>query len=95
MLKRCLLALAFLCQGLNLPLQAQEATKTVKVFILAGQSNMEGKARNTLLDYQAANAPTKNLFTHLRKDDKWITRDDVFIKFFGSQGPTHRGLWLP
>ncbi len=95
MLKRCLLALAFLCQGLNLPLQAQEAAKTVKVFILAGQSNMEGKARNTLLDYQAANAPTKELFTHLRKDDKWITRDDVFIKFLERKGPLTVGYGSP
>ena len=29
---------------------AADAEKTVKVFILAGQSNMEGKAANTLLD---------------------------------------------
>ena len=53
----------------------------VKVFVLAGQSNMEGKARNTLLDYQAEAPDTKDFFAHLRKDGKWIVRDDVFIKF--------------
>ena len=31
-----------------------EDAKTVKVFILAGQSNMEGKANNSLLEHQAA-----------------------------------------
>ena len=46
------------------------ADKIVKVFILAGQSNMEGKARNALLDYQATDEKTKDLYAHLRKDDK-------------------------
>ena len=59
----------------------------VKVFILAGQSNMEGKAPNTLLDYQAEDPKTKDLFQHLRKDGKWIVRDDVFIKYLDRQGP--------
>lgn len=63
------------------------ADKTVKVFILAGQSNMEGKARNALLDYQATDAKTKDLFARLRKDDKWGVRDDVFIKFLDRKGP--------
>ena len=67
---------------------------TVKVFILAGQSNMEGKAPNTLLDHQATDPKTKDLFAHLRKDDKWIVRDDVFIKFLDRKGPLTRRLWL-
>ena len=40
-----------------------------------------------LLDYQAEDPKTKDLFTHLRKDGKWIVRDDVFIKYPRSQGP--------
>lgn len=84
MLRSLLLPLlAFLAAAL--PLRA--ADKTVKVFLLAGQSNMEGKARNTLLDYQATAAKTKDLFAHLRKDDQWITRDDAFIKFLDRHGP--------
>jgi alpha-galactosidase len=58
----------------------------VKVFILAGQSNMEGKAKNELLDHQATAPDTKQLFAHLRKDDEWIVRDDVFIKFLDRKG---------
>ena len=42
---------------LNSPLLA--AAGKVKVFILAGQSNMEGKAKNELLDHQATDAKTK------------------------------------
>src|SRR4051794_25614967 len=75
------------------PLQAGE--KTVKVFILAGQSNMEGKAPNALLEYQAKDPKTKDLFAHLRKDGKWIVRDDVFVKFLERHGPLTIGYGSP
>jgi alpha-galactosidase len=67
----------------------------VKVFILAGQSNMEGKAPNALLDHQAGDPRTKALFAHLRKNDKWIVRDDVFIKFFNRHGKLTVGYGSP
>ncbi|MCE9603736.1 MAG: sialate O-acetylesterase, partial [Planctomycetia bacterium] len=67
----------------------------VKVFILAGQSNMEGKAPNALLDHQATDAKTKELFAHLRRDDRWIVRDDVFIKFLDRRGPLTVGFGSP
>jgi len=69
--------------------------KPVKVFILAGQSNMEGKAPNTLLDYQAEDPRTRDLFQHLRKEGKWIVRDDVFIKFLDRKGPLTIGYGSP
>jgi alpha-galactosidase len=69
--------------------------KPVKVFILAGQSNMEGKATNTLFDYQASDEKTRDFFAHLRKDDKWIVRDDVFIKFLDRKGPLTLGFGSP
>ncbi|MBA4187299.1 MAG: sialate O-acetylesterase [Planctomycetaceae bacterium] len=75
--------------------QPSKETSTVKVFILAGQSNMEGKAPNTLLDHQATDAKTKEQFAHLRKDDKWIVRDDVFIKFLDRKGPLTVGYGSP
>ena len=76
-------------------IHAAEPQKPVKVFILAGQSNMEGKAPNTLLDHQATDPKTKDLFAHLRKDDKWIVRDDVFIKFLDRKGPLTVGYGSP
>jgi alpha-galactosidase len=69
--------------------------ETVKVFILAGQSNMEGKAANALLEHQAAAPETKELFAHLRKDGKWIVRDDVFIKFLNRSGGLTIGYGSP
>ncbi|HEX5103561.1 MAG TPA: sialate O-acetylesterase [Pirellulaceae bacterium] len=69
--------------------------QTVKVFILAGQSNMEGKAPNALLNHQATDPKTKDLFSHLRKDDAWIVRDDVFIKFLERKGGLTIGFGSP
>ncbi len=62
---------------LALPGRARAAGDKVKVFILAGQSNMEGKAPNALLEHQAEAPETKDLFKHYRKDGKWIVRADV------------------
>ncbi len=62
------------------------AEKPLKVFILAGQSNMEGHAKMSLLEYQAAQPATAPLFAHFRKDEHWIERDDVFIKFLERHG---------
>ena len=76
MRRRCMLVMILLAIGMD-GLDAAEPQRPVRVFILAGQSNMEGKAPNTLLDHQATDLKTKDLFAHLRKDDKWVVRDDV------------------
>ena len=86
-------AAAVLSLVLSAPMLA--ADKPVKVFVLAGQSNMEGKAPNALYDHQANDAKTKALFAHLRKDDKWIVRDDVFIKFLERSGGLTIGYGSP
>ena len=80
------------------------ATKSpVKVFILAGQSNMEGQAvvdgtgknynngKGTLkvLMQDPAKAP---LFKHLKDaNGKWIVRDDVFVRYQRERGPLLAG----
>lgn len=74
---------------------AAQAEKPVKVFILAGQSNMEGKAQNSLLEFQATDPKTKDLFAHLRKGDAWIVRDDVFIKYLDRKGGLTIGYGSP
>lgn len=88
----------FLSLGLILglatpPLPAEE--DTVKVFILAGQSNMEGKAKNSLLEHQATDPKTQKLFAHLRDKDDWVVRDDVFIKFLDRKGKLTLGYGSP
>ncbi len=67
------------------------ADESVKVFILAGQSNMEGKVQSKLMEHQASDPKTKDLFKHLRKGEDWIVRDDVWIKFLGKHGGLTEG----
>lgn len=82
----CLVAAPFVCA---------EDEDVVKVFILAGQSNMEGKAANPLLEHQATDSKTSEMFAHLRNGDEWIVRDDVFIKFLNRHGGLTIGFGSP
>ncbi|MEC8251677.1 MAG: sialate O-acetylesterase [Planctomycetota bacterium] len=65
----------------------------VKVIVLAGQSNMEGKAQNKLWEHQATDGATRDFFAPFREGEntRWVTRDDVWIKFFGRKGPLTLG----
>ncbi len=76
----------------------QAADNIVRVFVLAGQSNMEGKAPNKLLDYQATQSndeKTRDFFTRFRDGDHWTERDDVFIKFLNRKGKLTIGYGSP
>jgi len=75
--------------------RAAEAAKPVRVFILAGQSNMEGKAKLSLLNYQAEQPATRTLFAKYRADGKWVERDDVWIKFLERSGRLTVGFGSP
>src|SRR5947209_8191614 len=82
---------------LALPLgaRASDRPKPVKVFVLAGQSNMEGKAKVSLLEYQARQPATRALFAHLHRDGRWIEREDVWIKFLDRKGKLTVGYGSP
>ena len=70
--------------------------KPVKVFILAGQSNMEGKGRvDPLLKHQITAPETKGFFAHLHKDGKYIERDDVWINYLKRRGKLTVGYGSP
>ena len=73
----------------------QAAEKTVEVFILAGQSNMEGKAQIALLEYQLTQPGTREQFAHLRPGGKWLERDDVWIRFLQRKGRLTVGYGSP
>jgi alpha-galactosidase len=89
MIRLLIVVLAFASPALS------AESKPIKVFVLAGQSNMEGKAPNALLDHQATDPKTKALFAHLRKDNQWVVRDDVFIKCLDRKGPLTVGYGSP
>ena len=82
--------------------QAAEPAKPVKVFILAGQSNMEGHGmipsnpkRNDgkgSLEYLAKGPSAKVPFTQLvDQQGNWRKRDDVFITYLARKGPLTAG----
>src|SRR5689334_21794643 len=75
----------------------------VKVFILAGQSNMEGQAvvdlagkdynggKGTLVELMKDPVKAKML-KHLRNDDgSWKVRDDVRVYYLREKAPLHKG----
>jgi hypothetical protein len=77
--------------------QAADDAKTVKVFILAGQSNMQGHGKVTAepkandgkgsLEWLARDPPTAARFQHLIDDDQeWVAREDVQIWYLGRKG---------
>lgn len=95
------LALALGCLLSTAPLHA--ADKPVKVFILAGQSNMEGHGfvaadseRNGgkgSLEYVAKQPGTAERFKHLlAPDGKWVVRDDVWIAYLDRKGKLTAGF---
>ena len=69
--------------------------KPLKVFVLAGQSNMEGKAKMSLVEYQARQPGTSDLFKDFRRSDKWVERDDVWIRFLDRKGKLTVGFGSP
>lgn len=82
---------------------ASAVDKPVKVFILAGQSNMQGHGfisadpkRNEdkgSLEYVAKQPDTAAKFKHLLgKDDKWAVRDDVWIHYLDRKGKLTAGF---
>jgi len=95
MIRVSLLLLSPLLPGFVFLSPLHGAEKPVQVFIFAGQSNMEGKAPNELLEHQGTDVKTKDLVAHLRRDGKWVVRDDVFIKFLDRKGPLTVGFGPP
>lgn len=71
-------------------------TEPVKVYILCGQSNMEGKAKISLMEFQATQLNTSGEFQHYRTETgEWKVRDDVWIKFLDRKGKLTVGFGSP
>ena len=63
------------------------AESPVRVFILAGQSNMEGKGGvDPLLNYQILAPETREFFAHLHRNGKYVERSDIWIDYLGRRG---------
>jgi len=66
-----------------------------RVFVLVGQSNMQGKGKIVHLESLVADAATADQYKHLRNGDKWVARDDVWIKYWDQAGPLTVGYGSP
>lgn len=63
--------------------------RPVKIFILAGDSNMAGRAKVSLLKHQAR---SDERFQKLINDNEPVVRDDVWIKNFHQKGSLTAGF---
>ena len=75
--------------------EGQTEAGAVKVFILAGQSNMEGKGQMKLAEVQSEAPEFRDFYRHLKKDGKWIVREDVWINFLERRGNLTVGFGSP
>ncbi|MEO0479303.1 MAG: sialate O-acetylesterase [Planctomycetota bacterium] len=99
----CLLAaLSAIAQTQAQDKNSESAPKPLKVFVLAGQSNMVGagivgwnEERNGgqgSLEYLVKNEDTASRFAHLVDDEgEWVTREDVWISYFDRSGGLQPG----
>lgn len=101
--KKQVTCLAFLAAAAALALApaalaGQAGKSPVKVFILAGQSNMEGQGTikadakknegKGSLEYLVKAPATAGRFKHLvDKNGEWVVRDDVWIWYLDRKGP--------
>ena len=82
-----LFALTFCQIGLG-----QSENAKLRIFILAGQSNMEGKGSVETMEHQLNDAAKKNRFEHLKTEAGYLVRNDVFITYLGNHGIRNGGL---
>jgi alpha-galactosidase len=65
----------------------------IKVFVLTGQSNMEGKGRALHLDTYKDDPLIKPTYATLKNEGGWVVRDDVWITYpTKSDGAQHGAL---
>jgi len=71
----------------------QPGKSPVKVFVLVGQSNMQGKGKIAHLDQLVAEKAGE--YGHLKRDGQWLQRDDVWIKYWDKKGKLTVGYGSP
>lgn len=74
-------------------LPAGTLCKPLKVFVLVGQSNMQGKGAIRHLDELVLENPAD--YGHLKRGGQWVERDDVWIKYWDRRGKLTVGYGTP
>ncbi|MCF7974077.1 MAG: sialate O-acetylesterase [Phycisphaerae bacterium] len=86
-MKKRLTFVVIVCVGLLYTIPASAAEKPLKIYILAGQSNMEGQARIETFDYIGEDPATAPLLRTMRgPDGKARVCDRVWISYFTGMG---------
>ena len=93
---RILTLVLFFCAFVVADQVEAQAKKPIKVFVLAGQSNMQGHGRIKMdkdgdLDYAAK----QEQFSYLKKDGRWAERDDVWYFHKSGKGEVIKGNLKP
>jgi hypothetical protein len=89
----CCLIPAILLLGWLLPNHCLAADQRVNVYVLAGQSNMEGKGSPAHLDTYRDDPLIKPTYAGLKDGAAWRTRNDVWITYpTKPAGPQHGPL---
>ena len=80
-------SLVFLLAALGpASMEASAQRRPLKVFLLVGQSNMEGKGAVRHLETLIKDPQTRATFKHLKKGREWVTRKDVWIAYDRNRG---------
>jgi len=88
------LAVAATVLALLMPIAlARAADDPVEVFVLVGQSNMQGKGKIAHLEQLVDEEP--GTYGHLMKNGQWTERDDVWIKYWDKKGKLTAGYGSP
>ncbi len=78
--------------GCSLAAQSDNAP-IVRVFLLAGQSNMEGKGAVNTLPWLGEDEVHGHLLETIQEEDGgWVERDDVWIWYLGRKGSLSVGF---
>ncbi len=81
--------------GASASAQSGRARGPLRIFLLVGQSNMQGKGKIQHLEELVADPKTAGEFKHLKAGGSWTQRDDVWIKYWDKQGPLTVGYGSP
>lgn len=92
-MKRTMLTIAalILATGMNGWAEDKPEKGPLRVFVLVGQSNMQGKGKIEHLDELTAKAEYK----HLKKGGNWVELSDVWIKYWDKKGKLTVGYAAP
>jgi len=82
--------------GAAAPAAVRSEDSPVQVFLLVGQSNMQGKGKLDHLRQLATDPETAERYGHLiQPDGSWVVRDDVWIWYMGKTGALTVGYASP